>query len=1441
VVDHNATAADATNRSMVLISASVDNLILTNKFRDVAVPVMLLKRVLVNAMGMASTSNASSSANTMELFGFTGLTSPLSLTSASTPISYVSSMAPGAVIRARRFPDVVPTMITAFSIETGATMITGPAPARRVLWPGLAPAIPLLTTTGWQFFDASVKWTIGGLGDSECRGKTNGTTCNDDNACTTGDACNNGYCTTSTPVTCNDNNACTSNTCVPATGCTYPAVANGISCNDTNLCNGAESCQTGQCQGSAPLLCNDSNSCTTDSCDGLAGCSHTFVPGPGCVAPALLVVGAIPVSAADELLRQRMVGMGFVVQLVADAAVTAAQANASSLVVISESSVSGNVGTRLTGLSKPILTLEPQLFDELRLSASNTTTSVTTATIVNASHPSANGQSGTITTTTSAKDHASAVGLASGANVIATVGAGSPFMVGFEFGSTLTTGTATARIVALGYNQSTPSTLTTAGWALFDGALRWLADPRCAGIPNGGTCNDGDACQLADMCQDGVCKGQPLVCNDNNTCNGVEACQSGACSTGTSLNCDDGDPCTADSCDAVSGCGHTYVIGPTCPLSVLMVVGSTTLSSSDQAIKNRLTGLGLGVTVVDHNAASSAAAVRQMVLISPSTSATTLGNRYSGVAVPTMVLNPASYDDMLMGSEGGTSPSTVGISIVAPSHTTAAGLTGTVSPVPALTALSSTASVASGATVVARLPPFNYPTIFAFNAGSAMTSGTAPARRLGWMGTTAAMTSLTASGVSLFDKAVEWTIGGFGDAQCLGQANGTACNDGSACTAGDVCQASYCMGAVISCDDSNVCTTDSCAPATGCTHAAVSNGSSCADSNGCNGIESCQQGVCSPGINTICDDGNVCTSDTCDSMLGCRFQGLTGVSCANANPCDGVEQCMMGICSSAPAPSCDDGNTCTVDSCDIAQGCRHTPGTGSGCKRALYLTSSTPNHPQATVQRLEQMGFGVTVAIQFDFQSIQNDPPTLLVVDQTIYPGAFGQNAKQINTPVMILKPELYDEFGISSTWGLTYWHRPTGDIVAPQHPAVAGLSGNILFSDELGFAGRFGPTGLVQDAITLVRNTGAVAAVLEKGAFQTDWSLAPQRRGLMAISLNESETYLNAVGWQLFSGIVNWLVAPPGCAGSADGTPCDDHDGCTTSDVCAAGVCRGRADASVCELIPEIACVRRGATFPGYMSIYFGYTNPGTATVNVPKGPENRLVPYPWDWSWPDLQFTTFAPGHHRVAFAKTIWATQDVVWTLGNRQISTAGAPLCCDDVSPILEDHLSSGFVFTETADRCKDAWRTGSGDEVSVVADQRWGACRFDTGQVLAVQGPNPSSARSSWFNPVPVGPTLQYCIFATIKWSAGKRPYVGFVGMDDRMNVTTNVTPVVYGDETSDEYRTVIGEFSVPADIHFIQLEIGTSASGSGQPQKPGDDTSFFDDIVIRRGVCYESG
>ncbi len=47
----------------------------------------------------------------------------------------------------------------------------------------------------------------------------------------------------------------------------------------------------------------------------------------------------------------------------------------------------------------------------------------------------------------------------------------------------------------------------------------------------------------------------------------------------------------------------------------------------------------------------------------------------------------------------------------------------------------------------------------------------------------------------------------------------------------------------ITCDDNDVCTSDSCNPVTGCVY----------------------------GPRRVCSDNNVCTSDRCDAVLGCVY------------------------------------------------------------------------------------------------------------------------------------------------------------------------------------------------------------------------------------------------------------------------------------------------------------------------------------------------------------------------------------------------------------------------------------------------------------------------------------------------------------------------------------------------------------------------------------------
>ena len=175
------------------------------------------------------------------------------------------------------------------------------------------------------------------------------------------------------------------------------------------------------------------------------------------------------------------------------------------------------------------------------------------------------------------------------------------------------------------------------------------------------------------------------------------------------------------------------------------------------------------------------------------------------------------------------------------------------------------------------------------------------------------------------------------------------------------------------CDDANDCTNDSCDPAIGCQQIPNANpcddaslcttndscrggictgDSACSDGDKCNGEELCDpgSGACSPAPAPLnCDDGNTCTDDTCQGPVGCVYTNLTGPSCddvsactqgdacvngacvGTALPCDdgdacnGVEVCnpVDGSCPDVPDPNCDDGITCTVDSCDPVLGCRH--------------------------------------------------------------------------------------------------------------------------------------------------------------------------------------------------------------------------------------------------------------------------------------------------------------------------------------------------------------------------------------------------------------------------------------------------------------------------------------------------------------------------------------
>jgi hypothetical protein len=106
----------------------------------------------------------------------------------------------------------------------------------------------------------------------------NGTTCNDANACTRTDGCQEGVCRGGNPIVCTAQDQChVAGTCNTQTGvCSNPAAVDGTTCNDTNACTRTDTCEGGSCRGTNPVVCPDPDQChNRGTCDpGTGACSN---------------------------------------------------------------------------------------------------------------------------------------------------------------------------------------------------------------------------------------------------------------------------------------------------------------------------------------------------------------------------------------------------------------------------------------------------------------------------------------------------------------------------------------------------------------------------------------------------------------------------------------------------------------------------------------------------------------------------------------------------------------------------------------------------------------------------------------------------------------------------------------------------------------------------------------------------------------------------------------------------------------------------------------------------------------------------------------------------------------------------------------------------------------------------------------------------------------
>ena len=143
----------------------------------------------------------------------------------------------------------------------------------------------------------------------------------------------------------------------------------------------------------------------------------------------------------------------------------------------------------------------------------------------------------------------------------------------------------------------------------------------------------------------------------------------------------------------------------------------------------------------------------------------------------------------------------------------------------------------------------------------------------------------------------------------------------------------YCVSlGPTNCDDQTVCTNDVCYEPDGCQHVPVS-----------------------------CDDADVCTLDECDPVAGCSHTPLLG--CCNLDAECANDQCLLGAqctghaCGGGTARNCDDGDACTDDRCNPADGCNSRQKEGFDslaciCDRAAPASCAGVGLPRPVTRRL---------------------------------------------------------------------------------------------------------------------------------------------------------------------------------------------------------------------------------------------------------------------------------------------------------------------------------------------------------------------------------------------------------------------------------------------------------------------------------------------------------
>jgi len=194
---------------------------------------------------------------------------------------------------------------------------------------------------------------------------------------------------------------------------------------------------------------------------------------------ALLVAGSTTLNTAETAVKTRLQNLGYVVTVKDAKSSVAGDASGKTVVVISSTSTSNNLGTKFTNVTVPVVIWQPLSFADLGMvptgnSNRGTTTSQTQVKIILPTHALAGGLTGTQTVVTASgtfswgKPNANAASVATLASDTTKI-----IIFGYTQGASMPGLVAPARRVGLFMSDTTAASFNTNGWTLFDAAINW--------------------------------------------------------------------------------------------------------------------------------------------------------------------------------------------------------------------------------------------------------------------------------------------------------------------------------------------------------------------------------------------------------------------------------------------------------------------------------------------------------------------------------------------------------------------------------------------------------------------------------------------------------------------------------------------------------------------------------------------------------------------------------------------------------------------------------------------------------------------------------------------------------------------------------------------------------------------------------------------------------